>query len=180
MPLKPLVRYGMVVVFVSSSSETQAQYLRTRLKELASEINDQLHAKEKLLQLRVEMWEMVPPGRSRHSRLNERFIKMALRSHCTVALLVRELRPGTRDEIRAVLGVDDVDLAVLFFPPHGRRDRVTMRLRFFLWRNRNRFLYRNCGDPYSSAADDGIRQTLWSAALDYLKVGEPLFETRGP
>lgn len=132
--MKNLSPRQALTVFVSSSSEQQANLLREHVKARAQAHSEALRRAGSSLILETHMWEQVPAQQVPNGTVNNLFVKMALASHCTLALLVKELRPGTREEIEAVLSVapNDVLLSVMYFPPNGNKSESNSDLIAFV------------------------------------------------
>ena len=82
----------------------------------------------------VDRWEDTPPQIT-SGRVNDRFVEQALASAVTIVLIQDQLRPGTEDELRAVLGTgpDGPQLCVLWFEPTGSASKIEVaRIRALL------------------------------------------------
>jgi hypothetical protein len=102
------------VIFLSSGDD--AATLRDLADALVRDaVNPELRASGSSLRVEIDRWERTAAERTFGDRVNEQFVKRALQSHRTLALLIDEVRPGTREEIEAVLASPDVDLSVLWF-----------------------------------------------------------------
>jgi hypothetical protein len=84
-----------------------------------------------------------------------------------VALLVKELRKGTKEEILAVLDHRDVGLSVLIFPPNGDMDAVEPDLSQFLSDYGDRLLYKDCGAAESDTAWLVLTETILQTVFRY-------------
>jgi hypothetical protein len=64
----------------------------------------------------VDRWEREAASRPDEGEpVNAQFVRKALRSNITLCLLNDELRPGTREEIEAVLDTKQIDLGIVWF-----------------------------------------------------------------
>jgi hypothetical protein len=91
-------------------------------------------------------------------------------------LLLDEIRPGTREEVDAVLADRDIQIAMFRFRPHGH-DKGTKELQDFLDAHRGRLLFKNieCSSPDVMQADEPWHH-LWAwmtlVILSVLRSGD--------
>jgi hypothetical protein len=131
---------GLFRVFISSGNE--AARVRERLRGLIQEVfNPALADSEQGFQLYPDMWERTAAQRSHGESTNAIFVERALRSHMTIVALIDSLPDGTREELEAVLGVAEIQLAVMRFTTQtlevARRDELGK----YLADNSDKFLY---------------------------------------
>jgi hypothetical protein len=76
----------------------------------------------------------------------------------TVGLLIQDLRPGTLEELTAVLKETERAVAVLWFRHPG--EQPSKRLKRFLDQWQNKILYRDVGPPDQDASWLGVVRVL--------------------
>lgn len=137
----------MYKVFLSSGADVLELRDRTeRLCEIASEL---LSRHGLSARLEIERWEDAPPHLVTKDHLNAEFVARALASHMVVALLRDELRPGTLEELEAVLDAGGIEVAVFCFEPeHSRSDELSA----FLGARKHQIVYKEVGPPQSDDA----------------------------
>lgn len=145
---KPLRPSHACRFFLSSGSDVLPQ--RDLFERMTNVMSDQFRLAEWAagrFHLEVDRWEADAPRRS-YGHPNEEFVRRATEAHCTVVLLSSSIRPGTQEELEAVLSTKTTQLAVIRMPrPGGRfRDR---NLRTFLESHQSDFIYEVTGEPES-------------------------------
>lgn len=146
--MKNLAPRFAITVFISSSSEDEAKVLRKHVKARAAAHTDALRQAGSMLTIEPTFWEQVPPQQVTDGTVNGKFVRMAQESHCTLAILVKELRKGTREEIEAILPLtsEEVFLSILLYPPDGDMANADSELQTFIDGISEKALYRLCGD----------------------------------
>jgi hypothetical protein len=146
-------------VFLSSSSEVGVVELRDRVDALITQvITPQLQEAGTGLAILVDRWENTAAQKSATGHVNDEFIRRATESDLVIVILFHELRPGTHAEINAVIGLSEVDLALLQFGPlTGKGSRKVQHL---LADNRERIKYSPVPDPSSDLAWHEIMRVL--------------------
>jgi hypothetical protein len=175
-----LTQVGRIDVFVSSSSEPEALHLRNELDQIVMRLNVSLREAQVPLVLDLFHWWQPPPQRVRRRRVNRTFVDRALASHAVFALLVRLIRPGTKDEIKEVYNKSSIPLSIFYCPPQGDPSTASWRLRLlFRWMS-NRVIYKSCGDPYGTEAHNSLYDALLQIALKHRGVPSTLmpYESR--
>ncbi|MFI2489940.1 hypothetical protein ACH47X_23710 [Promicromonospora kroppenstedtii] len=151
------------VFFVSSGNDVVRQ--RDLFEALVVEANHQFRLREDVERpfvLEVDRWEHDAPRRT--TEMNEEFVRRARESHLTVVLLATEVRPGTREEIEAVLGEKDTQLAVVWMENPDER-RKNQRLKKFL-REHGEIAYDRTGPPGSDEATLSIASVVYAVLAD--------------
>jgi hypothetical protein len=175
MPKPPTAELvSRISIFVSSSSESDAEFLRGEVDRHAARLNVQLRETDQPFCLDIFHWNQLPSQNVPKGQINRMLIARALACHEVVALLVRYLRRGTKEEIQAAYE-HQVPLSVLLCPPRGRRNATHWRLRLFLRWLEKRNLYKSCGDPRSTAASEAIYDTLIHVTLKRGRLAQPNF-----
>jgi hypothetical protein len=147
----------MYRIFLSSGDGEILKKLRDRVEKLVYEVFDaQLREADAPVRLEIDRWEEVvaqlPPE---HGRTNDIFVEKALKSTLTLVVLTDELRPGTKEELEAVLALEPPgpQLAVLRFDQSGEKVSKEMRqLDEYLEKNKHRFFYKRHLGPIDSEA----------------------------
>ena len=134
-------------VFLSSGSDVVA--LRDRTDRLCMIATNVLSRNNQLVRLEVDRWENTPPHRAASDHLNDEFVERALQSNIVIALLQHELRPGTLEELEAVLGRGGIEVAVCCFASDQPR---SPELLAFLATWKERMLYKEIDAPDSDEA----------------------------
>lgn len=147
MPLPAPLKVDVYRVFVSSGSD--ADVLRDRLESICAVANEVLKFQRQRSRIEVERWEHTPARRVETDRVNEEFVRLALSCHLVVALLFDEIRPGTLEELEAVLEAGDIDVAVFCFDSGQTRTR---QMRDFLAQWRDTIRYAEVGRPEDDQA----------------------------
>jgi hypothetical protein len=164
-------------IFISSGDDAAA--LRERVAGLIEKaVNSQLTQLGIDLQLKVDRWEdTAADTNDAGETTNERFVKRALTSDLTLALLVQKLGPGTREEIEATLEAGK-ELKVLWFVP--KRSRPRSQVARFLEPLGERIYYDKTGLPEDDESWHGIVRVLLQIVLGELRPGgeELLHEQR--
>jgi hypothetical protein len=104
-----------VKVFVSSADEPEhIKCLRDRVDLVVGKLlNSALRDADSRLRFECERWEDFPTQKAPvGGKTNDLFVSRARESALTMVLLHDDLRPGTEEEVRAVLNDPDVELAV--------------------------------------------------------------------
>ncbi len=155
-------------IFLSSGDD--AAGLRERVKGLVEEaVNSQLMQLGMDLRLELDIWERTAPETNEPGEsTNQRFVKRALDSNLTLALLLAKLGPGTREEIEATLEAGQ-ELKVLWFVP--RRSRPQSEVASFLEPLSGRLYYDQTGNPDDDESWHGIVRTLLRIVLLELSRG---------
>lgn len=134
-------------VFLSSGADVASLRNRTeKLCEIASEI---LSRHDLSSRIEVDRWEDAPPHLVATGHLNDEFVRRALASQVVVALLRSEIRPGTLEELEAVLDDGQIEVAVFCFKSSEPR---SPELEEFLTKWKNRIVYKEVGPPGSADA----------------------------
>lgn len=152
-------------VFLSSGDDVVPLRDRTeRLCEIASEV---LSRNDRSSRLEVDRWEDAAPHVVDTDKVNDEFVDRALASHLVVALLLHEIRPGTFEELEAVLAHGGIDVAVFRFdtgsPP-------SPELAAFLEKWKNRLIYRTTGGPESDDAWYELTRSIMDLMIRVLVV----------
>lgn len=112
---RPTMRY---VVFLSSADEMSEQ--RDLFEGMVREANEQFRVwgdPARPFELVVERWENQVPQRARE-RINQIFVDQALDSHAMVVLMSKKIRPGTSEEVEAVVAVPEIQMSVIWMQQH--------------------------------------------------------------
>lgn len=153
-PKDYILRPGQLVIrfvfFISSGNDVARQ--RDLFEGMLRAASDQFRLREdpdRPFFFDVDRWEQDAPRRT--EEMNEEFVRRAKKAHATVVFLTTEVRAGTREEIEAVLGEDDVQLSVLWMesPSSARKNRV---LKKFLHEHSHKLAYSRTGPPDSDEA----------------------------
>lgn len=92
-------------VFLSSGDDVVPLRDRAeRLSEIASEV---LSRSDRSSRLEIDRWEDAAPHVVDTDKVTDEFVGRALASHMVVALLLNEIRPGTFEELEAVLALSE-------------------------------------------------------------------------
>jgi hypothetical protein len=149
-------------VFVSSGDDVQE--LRGRIKRLTQLLSEQLHLAGSGVSLRPILWEDVV-AQTGQTRLNEVFVELARSSHLTIVLLQCEVRPGTQEELEAVLEEGDIQVAVLRFIPDGGCESVDPVIEFLEDRKDDFVLYNSWGPAESDDGWFALARVLFSLVI---------------
>jgi hypothetical protein len=166
MQLGPPTSQATYRIFLSSGDD--AVDLRDRIDDLVREaLNSQLIEAEIDLRVEVDRWERTAakanePGES----TNEQFVRRALRSDLTLALLIAKMGKGTREEIEATLAADK-EVSALWFV--SRRSSPRSEVARFLGPRRERLTWDKTGRPESEESWQGIVRVLFGLVLEGLK-----------
>lgn len=140
-------------VFLSSGHD--AVVLRDRAESLFAIATQLLVQHEAPFRIEVDRWEHTAPQRGETDHLNDLFVERAKRAHLTLVLLLSDIRPGTLQEVEAVLNeTTDRDVAVIWF--HEPGVDPTPELEAFLAARRDEILYAEVGPPDSEDAWYGL------------------------
>lgn len=153
-------------IFLSSGDDASA--LRDRFERVVREVDEQFSMRSDL-RFRVVRWESVPAQKAPDGNVNALFVNMARDSHLTVVLLLDQIRPGTLEEMEAVLTESDVQLAVLWF--RAGPDEAPA-LQEFLEKHRARLLYNATGPPDSEEAWLTMVRIITSVIVDAISPAE--------
>lgn len=153
-------------IFLSSGQD--AADLRDRVDGLVRDsINSQLLEAEIDLRVEVDRWERsLAKKNNPGENLNDQFVKRALRSNLTLALLLDELGGGTREELEATLAAEREVSALWFIPQQSSPDSPVAK---FLGEKRRGLLYSKTGEPDSHDSWSGIVRVLFALILEGLK-----------
>lgn len=177
--MKPPSSVFEVKIFISSSSQEEVLPLRERIKNLVAVVNQQLLNCRLTLRVITVYWEGVAAQRALTGHPNDEFIQMAVECNHTIALLVRSLRPGTEEEILAVLNTTDVELSVMIFPPGGDMTSIDDDLNQFIVDHGDDIIYQNCGSVDSDTAWLSLTGTvLFAVFRHFTNSGGAYFEER--
>lgn len=155
-------------IFLSSGDD--AADLRDRVDDLVvAAINSQLLEAQIDLRVEVDRWERTAaklnePGET----TNDQFVRRALDSDLTLALLLRRLGDGTRGELEAALEADK-EVSALWFVP--RRSNPRSEVARFLDPKKERLTWDKTGKPESDESWHGIVRVLLRLVLEGLKHG---------
>lgn len=160
--LGPPIRPPTYRVFLSSGDD--ASVLRNRVDALVTEaINSQLREAGVNLRLEVDRWERTAAASNNpHESTNDQFVRRALESNLTLALLISKMGEGTREEIEATLDAEQT-VSVLWFVP--RDSNPNSQVADFLKPNRGRLYYDKTGRPEDDASWHGIVRVLFQVVL---------------
>ena len=162
--LRPGVPASEFVFFLSSGSDVVIQ--RDLFDAMVRTTNAQFRLRgdpSRRFNLVVDRWELDAPRRNQ-TWLNEEFVRRAASAHCTLVLLSADIRPGTLEELEAVLAEPTVQLAVLWMKPLGGRSK--RKLTELLNSNRDNFLYEVTGAPGSFEATVSMLKVIQAAVAE--------------
>lgn len=153
-------------VFISSGDD--AADLRERVTGLIEKaVNSQLRDLDIDLRLQVDRWEDTAADTNAAGEgTNARFVRRALDCDLTLALLLKKLGPGTREEIEATLSAGK-ELKVLWFVPKGSRPRSQVAR--FLEPLGERIYYDKTGRPDDDESWHGIVRVLLQIVLGEIR-----------
>lgn len=166
-------------IFLSSGDD--ALVLRNRVDDLVREsINSQLIEAEVDLRVEIDRWERSSPTTNYPGEsTNDQFVKRALNSDLTLALLLKKLGKGTQEEIEATLGAQKEVRALWFVPPQSNPSSEVAR---FLAPKREHLFWSKTGAPDSDESWQGIVRVLLKLVLEGLdpksKIKEDYVEQR--
>jgi|GEM_PF-4079430 len=175
------VQFGPVRVFISSSNEPEAVALREELRAHRDYLNDNLAGAGKQLQVHLVEWQNMTPRQRPDGDVAMLFVEEALNCQAVIALLVRDLRPGTHAEIEAVRVLPDSELRlhVLLFPPEGNPRRRGRDLQQYLSLHRDNIFWSELFDYRDDRSITALKGTLDRVAYSNLLDPKPLeFEAR--
>jgi hypothetical protein len=168
-------------VFISSGDD--ARDLRERIRGLIDDVfNQVLTEGRRGVVLYADMWERTAPQRAGEAGVNEMFVQRARDSHLTMVTLIDELRPGTLEEIKAVLPDRSIELAVFRFTEQTIAEAEADEVGQFLEANRDRFFYAlKDGGPDSDVAWFELVRELLALVFSVIDVAPtgPFVEERG-
>lgn len=128
----------------------------------------------------VDRWERTAPHRLRPGEsANAEFVARAETAQLVLGFLIEELGEGTREELEAVLGDDDIELSVLWCV--DRDNWPDTPVGRWLHPRKNQLLIERVGPPDTDGPTVGIVRVLLEAvlrALDQHHGGEVLRERR--
>jgi hypothetical protein len=144
-------------VFLSSGHD--AVVLRDRAESLFAIASQLLVQHEAPFRIDVDRWEHTAAQRGESDHLNDLFVERAKRAHLTLVLLLSDIRPGTLEEVEAVLDdTTDRDVAVVWF--HDPGVAPSAELAAFLDARRDEILYAEVGPPDSEDAWYGLVRVM--------------------
>jgi hypothetical protein len=153
-------------IFLSSGDD--AIDLRDRIDDLIRDaVNSQLMQAGIDLRLEVDRWERTAAATNNSGEsTNDQFVKRAIESNLTLALLRRKVGQGTREEIEAALAADNRVSALWFVP---RRSSPKSPVAEFLAPHRDRLYYDKTGKPDDDESWHGIVRVIFRLVLEGLK-----------
>jgi hypothetical protein len=164
-PGQPVTRFK---VFISSGNELRPQ--RDLFEKMVAVTNEQFRIREdssRPFELVVDRWEQDAPRRT--TDMNEEFVRRACDAHATVVLLATELRPGTQEEIEAVLERPDVQLSVIWMECEtSQRKRRT--LRSFLRAHQHEFAYDRVSGPETEEGFLALMRVITAVLADITRA----------
>lgn len=149
-------------IFLSSGDD--AVELRDRVDGLVIEaVNSQLIQAGVNLRLEVDRWERTAASSNDSGEsTNDQFVKRALDSNLTLALLLRKVGQGTKEEIEATLEAEQTVSALWFVPLKSKPRSEVAR---FLEPKRKHLYYDKTGRPDEDASWHGIVRVLFRLVL---------------
>lgn len=140
-------------IFLSSGDD--AADLRDRVDGLVIEaVNSQLMHANINLRLEVDRWERTAAASNNpNESTNDQFVKRALDSNLTLALLLKKVGKGTEEEIEATLEAEKSVSALWFVP---RKSRPRSEVAKFLEPQREHLYYDKTGKPEENESWHGI------------------------
>ena len=157
-------------VFLSSGDD--AIRLRDRAESLFAIASHSLVQNDAPFRVEVDRWEHTAAQRGESDHLNDLFVERAKRAHLTLVLLLRDIRPGTLEEVEAVLDeTTDRDVAVVWF--HDPGVTPTAELDAFLAKRRDEILYAEVGPPDSEDAWYGLVRVVIRLLVRAFHPGSP-------
>ncbi len=156
-------------IFLSSGDDAAA--LRDRVDDLVIEaVNSQLLQAGISLRLEVDRWERTAAASNNSGEsTNDQFVKRALDSNLTLALFLKRVGQGTKEEIEATLEAEKSVSALWFVP---RKSKPRSQVARFLEPKRKHLYYDKTGRPDEDASWHGIVRVLFQLVLTGLKQGE--------
>lgn len=156
-------------IFLSSGDD--AADLRDRVDDLVIEaVNSQLIQVGIGLRLEVDRWERTAAASNESGEsTNDQFVRRALESNLTLALLLGKVGEGTREEIEATLDAGKTVSALWFVP---RKSNPRSEVAKFLAPKRKYLYYDKTGRPGEDASWHGIVRVLFQLVLIGLKQNE--------
>ncbi len=146
-------------VFLSSGND--ALQVRERLDRLITNVVvPQLSHADAPFRIEVVRWEAAAAQRVPSEHTNDLFVEQACRCHLVIVLLLQEIRPGTREEIQAVLDEKGIDVAVLQFGDSPSDTQGWADLNDFLEANRERLFYKRVESLASEDAEHELLRVL--------------------
>ena len=94
------------------------------LDSMLREANAQLMEQGIPAMIYADRWDHSAAQRVDSGHVNEVFVERAAASHLTIVLLTNEIRPGTREELEAVLQNTETQLAVIWFDVGGEATEI--------------------------------------------------------
>jgi len=163
------------VFFISSASDVADQ--RDLFEAMVRSADNQFRLRRsetRPFTLVPDRWEL-DAGR-RTTDMNEEFVRRVREAHAVVVLLANQLRPGTEEEIEAVLDESTVQVSVIWMdkPEDSRKYR---KLRKYLNDRANQLAYVKTGPPGSQESICAMVDVI-TAALAHLtrtEQGEATF-----
>ena len=117
----------------------------------------------------VDDWEGHVAGRS-NGMVNDLFIEQALRSHATLVMFAKKIRPGTLGELEAVLPIDEIQLSVLWMKEPGQRRTSEMKRVLDDCMERDILLYEITGPPGSETSISAMLKVIQAIVADLTKT----------
>lgn len=168
MPMKigSAINQSTYRIFLSSGDD--AANLRDRVDGLVVEVvNSQLMHAGINMRLEVDRWERTAAATNNpHESTNDQFVKRALDSNLTLALLLRKVGPGTKEEIEATLEAEQSVSALWFV---ARKSSPRSEVAQFLGPHRDHLYYDKTGRPDDDESWHGIVRVLFQLVLIGLK-----------
>lgn len=158
----PLIRE--YVWFISSASDVAEQ--RNLLDAMIRSTDSQFRLRRNTTRpftFAVDRWEL-DAGRKTHE-MNDEFVRRAKNAQIVVVLLANQIRPGTQEEIEAVLKQPGVQVSVIWMdkPENSRRHT---KLRKFLESKSNELAYVKTGEPGSHESICAMVDVITAALAD--------------
>lgn len=157
-------------IFLSSGSDIVAE--RDKFEHITATLNDQIYwtfwNAPPVFRLHVIRWEQSAPQKT-DGDPNARFREQAERCQATVVLLHNDIRPGTKEELKAALGSADVQLSVIWMEPTRPNSKKTRELQAFLNSMKNEFIWEETGPPGSDTAWLSMFKVVNRIALEVFK-----------
>ena len=157
------------VFFISSASDVTEQ--RELLTAMIRSADNQFRLRRDVTRaftFAVDKWEL-DAGR-KTEKMNAEFVRRVRDAHAVVVLLESQLRPGTEEEIEAVLQQSQVQVSVIWMdrPEDSRRYR---KLRKYLDEKSSQLAYVKTGPPGSQESICAMVDVI-TAALAHLTQSE--------
>jgi hypothetical protein len=166
-------------VFLSSGDDLK--HLRNLVSKLAHEsVNEMLNKHHLPLRLQVSRWEFSTPHRvAGDETVNSEFVERARATQLLLCLLHEELGDGTREELEAALGQENVEIAVIWCVDDC--DWPMTSAGRWLHEHKDALFIDRAGGPTTAGPTTAIVRVLLDAAFTALwqtNPGEPSYEQR--